>query len=145
MIQISELEKGHLERLLPLLEAYIREIGEGSLAEGSAGRIGEAIDNGKISFFVAEEDENLVGMCSLSIAFSTYSGGRPWGIFEDFYIVPERRKEGIASQLVTHVFREAAKKDCSSVTVGCCKGDVPMYEHLGFNVKLGYMLSRDVG
>jgi hypothetical protein len=48
VIQIHELGKGHLERLLPLLEAYIREIGEGSLAEGSAGRIGEAIDNGKI-------------------------------------------------------------------------------------------------
>jgi GNAT superfamily N-acetyltransferase len=145
MIQIHELERSHLEHLLPLLEAYIREIGEGSLAEGSAGRIGEAIDNGKISFFVAEEDGALVGMCSLSIAFSTYGGGRPWGIFEDFYIAPERRQEGIASKLVTYVFREAAKRGCSSVTVGSSKGDVPMYRHLGFNVHLGHMLSRDVG
>lgn len=145
MVEIHELEADHIEHLLPLLNAYIREIGEGTLAEGSAGRIGEAIDNGKISFFIAEEDEMLIGMCSLSIAFSTYAGGRPWGVFEDFYVVPERRKEGIASKLVTHVFREAEERGCSSVIVGCCKGDVPMYQHLGFDIKLGYMLARDIG
>lgn len=145
VVEIYELESSRLERLMPLLEAYIREIGEGTLVEGNAERIGEAMDNGKISFFVAEEDEMLVGMCSLSIAFSTYRGGRPWGVFEDFYIAPEKRKEGIASKLVAHTFREAAKRDCSSVIVGCCKGDVPMYQHLGFDIRLGYMLAKDVG
>lgn len=35
MVEIRELEGGHIDRLLPLLKAYIHEIGEGPLAEDS--------------------------------------------------------------------------------------------------------------
>lgn len=142
MIKIRELEQGHFERLLPLLNAYMQEIGEAPLDKDGADRIREAIRNGRISFFVAQERGTPVGMCSLSTAFSTFAGGREMGVFEDFYIIPEKRKQGIAMMLAEYVFGEAKKRDCSSVIVGCCRADVPMYRHLGFTLNLGHMLSR---
>ena len=141
-IKIRELEAGRFERILPLLNAYRREIGEKPLDKDGANRIREAIGNGRISFFVAEETGTPVGTCSLSTAFSTFAGGREMGVFEDFYVIPEKRKQGIAGMLAESVFGEATRRDCSSVIVGCCKADVPMYQHLGFTLILGHMLSR---
>jgi GNAT superfamily N-acetyltransferase len=142
VIKICELEAGRFERILPLLNAYMREIGEAPLDKDGANRIREAIRSGRISFFVAEEKGTPVGMCSLSTAFSTFAGGREMGVFEDFYVIPERRKQGIAGMLTEYVFGEAKKRSCSSVIVGCCRTDVPMYQHLGFSLNLGHMLSR---
>jgi GNAT superfamily N-acetyltransferase len=142
MIKIRELEEGRFERILPLLNAYKQEIGEAPLDKDGANRIREAIRNGRISFFVAQERGTPVGMCSLSTAFSTFAGGRDMGVFEDFYVLPEKRKQGIAGMLAEYVFGEAKKRNCSSVIVGCCRTDVPMYEHLGFTLNLGHMLSR---
>ena len=142
MIEIRELEPGHFERILPLLNAFKQEIGEAPQDLDGTNRIREAIRNGRISFFVAHEGETPVGICSLSTAFSTFAGGREMGVFEDFYVIPEKRKQGIAVMLAEHVFGEAKKRNCSSVIVGCCKTDVPMYQHLGFTLNLGHMLSR---
>ena len=99
MIEIRELEPGHFERILPLLNAYKQEIGEAPQDKDGANRIREAIRNGRISFFVAQEGETPVGMCSLSTAFSTFAGGKDMGVFEDFYVIPEKRKQGIAMML----------------------------------------------
>jgi GNAT superfamily N-acetyltransferase len=142
MIEIREWEAGRLERLWPLLNAYMREINEAPLDADGVNRIREAIRSGRISFFVAQDSGTPVGMCSLSTAFSTFAGGKEMGVFEDFYVIPERRKQGIAGMLAEHVFGEAKKRDCSSVIVGCCRADVPMYRHLGFSLHLGHMLSR---
>jgi GNAT superfamily N-acetyltransferase len=141
-IQIRELEAGRFERIRPLMEAYLHEIGEAPLDEDGAVRIREAIGKGRISFFVAQERGTPVGMCSLSTAFSTFAGGKEMGVFEDFYVVPGKRKQGIATMLAQHAFAEAKERDCSSVIVGCCRADVPMYRHLGFTLHLGHMLSR---
>jgi len=142
LIEIRELETGHFERILPLLDAYKQEIGEAPQDQDGTNRIREAIRDGRISFFVAQEGDTPVGMCSLSTAFSTFAGGKDMGVFEDFYVIPEKRKQGIAVMLAEYVFGEAKKRNCSSVIVGCCKTDVPMYQHLGFTLILGHMLSR---
>ncbi len=47
------------------------------------------------------------------------------GVFEDFYVIPEKRKQGIAAMLVEYAFGEAKKRNCSSVIVGCCKAMSP--------------------
>ena len=42
----------------------------------------------KIIFYIAEDEEDkIVGMCSLSLAFSTFNEGGAMGVFEDFFIV----------------------------------------------------------
>lgn len=141
MVVIREYEEADFESLVLLLNAYKREIGEVQLTEDDQNRIRQAIREGRIIFFVAVE-RRMIGMCSLSLAFSTFGGGRPCGVFEDFYIVPESRKTGIASRLTEYLFREARKRSCSSVIVGCSPSDVPMYRHLGFTTAIGQMLSK---
>jgi GNAT superfamily N-acetyltransferase len=80
-------------------------------------------------------------MCSVSLIYSTYAF-RDSGIFEDFYIVPEYRKRGMAKMLTSFVFEECRKAGLSSLLVGCSDADREMYGHLGFDVRLGQLLCR---
>ena len=144
MIEVREVPESRFDSLVPLLNAFKQEIGEAPLDERDEHGIREALCQGRISFFVAQDGERAVGICSLSMAFSTYAGGKRLGVFDDFYVVPDRRKQGIATLLTQRAFAGARSSGCSSVIVGSSRGDVPMYEHLGFTVRLGYMLAKDL-
>ena len=86
--------------------------------------------------------EMAVGICSLTIGFSTYRAA-PFGVMEDFYIVPEMRQKGVARLLIDHVLADARQKGCRSVMLGCSTDDMPMYKHLGFKT-IGNMMARDL-
>lgn len=125
-----------------LLDGFLSEIGESPLDAPARDRIAAAIVDGRIAFFGARVDGELVGICSLTTAYSTFAGGAPMGILEDVYVVPERRRTGVARALVERVFEEARRLDCASVVVGCAESDVPLYRELGFALRLGAMLSN---
>ena len=61
-------------------------------------------------------------------------------MFEDFYIRPEYRHQGIARALARFAFAESG---VSSLTVGCADCDLPMYRSLGFTVPLGNLLAYE--
>lgn len=60
------------------------------------------------------------------------------GVFEDFYIQPEYRHQGIAQKLVSYAYEQSG---VSSLTVGCADCDVQMYQAIGFKISLGNMLA----
>ncbi len=62
-------------------------------------------------------------------------------MFEDFYILPAYRHQGIARKLVQFA---AAESGVRSLTVGCADCDVDLYTALGFRIPLGNMLSYDL-
>ena len=137
-IEILRVER--FDKIIPLIQDYKESIGEEYLKENQLSELKRAISDNRISFFVAIQDEDVVGMCSISTIFSTYKC-EAIGIFEDFYIKSECRRKGIARALTQHVFREMRAKNINSVWVGCADVDVEMYTHIGFDIKLGNLLT----
>lgn len=123
--------------LVPLQTAYKREIGEDAPSDEDLARLRDAIARGDILFFACRDSDKLVGCCSVSPTFSTFNYARG-GVFEDFFILPEYRRKGIARQLVQFAFAESG---VASLTVGCADCDVGMYNALGFSIPLGNMLA----
>ena len=115
---------------------FLQEIGEAPSTTIKQERLAQAILSGKITFFMAKRGAQAVGMCSVSRSFSTFSC-TDIGVFDDFYIEPLFRKQGIARKLA-----EAAQSWCSaeglaSLTVTCAPCDEGMYRSLGFGTHLG--------
>ena len=79
----------------------------------------------------------MIGCCSVTVGFSTFDYAAS-GVFEDFYIRPEYRHQGIARKLVQYAYQESG---VNSLTVGCADCDVAMYRSLGFGISLGNLLA----
>ena len=125
--------------LWELHTAYKAEIGEYSPTENDCNKLQTAIKDGSILFFGAFVDDRLVGCCSVTVGFSTFNYEKS-GVFEDFYILPEYRRRGIARELVRFAFENSGV--CSMI-VGCADCDIAMYNALGFSVRLGNMLAYE--
>lgn len=126
-----------LDTLWDLQKWYKAEIGEAAPSEEDRARLREAIIRRQILFYGAWSGDELAGCCSVTVGFSTFDY-RPCGTFEDFYIKPEYRHQGIARELVRFAYRESG---VSSMTVGCTDCDAQMYHALGFTVRLGNLLA----
>lgn len=122
--------------LVTMLNLYKQDIGEENVVDEQVERLKEAIETKQIEFFIIKDEEEIVGMCSITIGFSTFTFMK-MGIFEDFFIKKEYRKKGLASMLTSYVFEEMKRREIKSVWVGCSNSDIEMYNHLGFDFKLG--------
>ncbi|MBQ5960595.1 MAG: GNAT family N-acetyltransferase [Firmicutes bacterium] len=129
-----------INALWDLQKCYKAEIGEDEPCAEDKTSLAKAMADNKITFYGAWEENRLIGCCSVTIGFSTFNY-HPSGVFEDFYILPGYRHQGIARQLVQFAYRESG---VSSLTVGCADCDVPMYETLGFTIPLGNLLALDI-
>ena len=128
------------KKIKPLLNDYKSSIHEEQLTECQFEELRNALENKKIMFYVATVKDEMVAMCSITTAFSTYKC-KDMGIFEDFYIKPSYRGKGIASHLIQFVIAEMEKMNINAIWVGCADIDVGMYKHLGFNISLGNLLA----
>ena len=126
-----------IEELWKLQKLYKSEIGEEAPDNACFERLKKAVEEGKILFFGAFDGEKLIGCCSVTLGFSTFTYSSS-GVFEDFYILPEYRHRGVARALVNCAYKESG---VSSLTVGCADCDLEMYGSLGFSVKLGNLLA----
>ena len=127
-------------QLKRLENGFLKEIGESVLSDERQRKLSDAIQTGKIVFFVAKRGYRVVGMCSVSRCFSTFSCDDV-GIFDDFYIEPVFRKKGIARKLVQFVAAWCKSNGISSLTVCCAPCDELMYQSLGFDSSLGKTLA----
>lgn len=126
--------------LVTLLNLYKQDIGEENVVDEQVERLKEAIESKQIEFFIIKDEEQIVGMCSITIGFSTFNFMK-LGIFEDFFIKKEYRKKGLASILTSYVFEEMKRRKIESVWVGCSDSDIEMYNHLGFDIELGNLFT----
>lgn len=123
-------------QLWKLENGYLAEIGEATLDEEKQSRLLQAIQEERIAFFAAYRKTRMVGMCSVSRAFSTFACADN-GVFEDFYVEPVFRKQGIARQLASAA-QDHCKANClASLAVTCAPCDEAMYRALGFDIPLG--------
>ena len=128
-----------MDMLWELQRAYKAEIEENKPAERDKERLKDAVNRNLIQFYGAWDEGILAGVCSVTVGFSTFQYAAS-GVFEDFYIRPPYRHKGIARELVKFA---RAESGVSSLTVGCADCDMPMYESLGFSVRLGNLLAFD--
>lgn len=123
-------------RLPELENSYLAEIGEPPLSADGLERLKRAIREEKITFFLAKQGAQVVGMCSVAPGFSTFSCGEV-GMFDDFYVEPVFRKQGVARRLASAAQSWCAARGVASLTVCCAPCDEEMYRALGFDQPLG--------
>ncbi len=133
----SRIDASQIDQLWELQKAYKAEIGEEQPGEQDRSRLVTAMEKGQIVFYGAWDGSHLAGCCSITVGFSTFDYA-PSGTFEDFYIRPEYRHQGIARKLVLYAYQESG---VSSLTVGCADCDAEMYHSLGFCISLGNLLA----
>lgn len=138
-MDFSRMDASQIDSLWELQKAYKAEIGEDEPGGPERSRLAAAMEKGQILFYGAWDGAGLIGCCSITVGFSTFNYA-PSGVFEDFYIRPAYRHQGIARRLVTYARRESGVR---SLTVGCADCDVRMYQALGFTVPLGNLLAFD--
>ena len=128
-------------QLLKLMNGYLSEIGEECQSEDKQERLRAAIRAGEITFFAAKRGYRMVGMCSVSTAFSTFNCGKV-AVFDDFYVEPVFRGQGIARMLVQAAMDWCREQRIGSLTVTCASCDEEMYRGLGFDLSLGRTYAR---
>ena len=129
------------EELLHLESGYLREIGEQPLTEEQQAQLFQAIQESRITFFLAKFEKQTVGICSVARHFSTFAC-TDTGVFEDFYVEPAFRKKGIARMLAQAAQSWSYEQGLSSLTVCCAPCDVQMYQVLGFDTHLGHTYAK---
>ena len=128
-------------QLQKLENGFLKEIGEGPATEEKQEQLTQAIQDGKITFFIAKRGYRSVGMCSVARCFSTFSCS-DIGLFDDFYIEPVFRKKGVARKLTLAAQKWSNENGLASLTVTCAPCDEEMYRQLGFDTTLGVTLAR---
>lgn len=119
-----------------LQNGFLKEIREEIADDAKTKRLIEAVKAKKIIFFLAKRGYRVVGMCSVTISFSTFAC-KDIGTFDDFFIEPVFRKQGIAKKLAETAFMWCRENEISSVAVCCSPCDEDMYRHIGFDIPLG--------
>lgn len=127
------LSEENMAELQELQTAYKAEIGEDCPTGEDFASLRRAIQSGQILFYGCAAEGRLVACCSVSPTFSTFNY-QTGGVFEDFFILPAYRHQGIARKLVRFAWQESG---VSSLTVGCADCDAEMYKALGFSLRLG--------
>ena len=135
-----KLEVREIQALIKILNLYKEEIGELPLSQEASHNLYQAIEKQAIIFFIAWHEDKMIGTCSISPCFSTYEC-KPMAVFEDFYILPNYRKQGFGKKLVDHAIFESRARGITSIWVGACDDDLDMYKKLGFDLKLGNLLA----
>lgn len=139
-MEFRKIRSSEIDALWKLHKYYKAEIGEDELDPTAKDRLETAIGKGSIEFYGAWESVGLIGCCSVTVGFSTFDY-MPNGVFEDFYIRPEYRHQGLARRLVEFAHGQSG---VSSLTVGCADYDVEMYRSLGFSISLGNLLAKNL-
>ena len=136
-MEYSRINASQIDQLWELQKAYKAEIEEDPPGEQDRFKLINAVEKGQIVFYGVWSGNILIGCCSVTVGFSTFDYASS-GVFEDFYIRPMYRHQGIARKLVQYAYQESG---VSSLTVGCADFDVEMYHSLGFRIPLGNLLA----
>ena len=127
-------------QLRRLENGFLREIGEERMDDARFDRLLSAMRDRRIQFFFAKTGMQAVGMASVVRSFFTFPCADV-GVFDDFYVLPAFRGQGIARMLVRAARDWCAENGLACLNVCCAPCDEAMYSSLGFGAKLGIGLS----
>ena len=139
MVIYEKLQQEDFEIIVPLVQLFKSSVNEKQLSEQQLGALKSAVVDGGIEFYLVKQQDDIVGMCSVSFIFSTYAC-ETVGVFDDFYLLENRRGRGISRGFVAFVIEELGRRGVSSVWAGT-KNNSEQYRSLGFDIPMGSMLA----
>ena len=88
-----------------------------SRSESGLNTFRKLVDNTeKGTILVAEEDNNVVGVITLSYPVAIRCGGR-YALIEEFIVSEQMRGKGVGGKLLEAAIREATSKNCYEIQV----------------------------
>ena len=93
--------KEHLPHITGLLEALYTELGEerASLSFLTETLIGQMTDSGQTVIYLAMDQEEAVGLMTLTESQAIYAGGK-FGIIDEMYVLPSFRSSAIGQAMI---------------------------------------------
>lgn len=133
-------DKKDYRTLSVLLNGFKATMGEPALTHRQWATLHTAVDEDQIAYYIALYEGKAVGLCSLSLIFSSGQCA-PYGVFSDFYVRPEAHSSGAAQALVTYARSCVRQAGGHALTVTCVSAHAETYRNLGFREPLGAALS----
>ena len=90
-------------------------------------------------FVYMDENENILGMCSIMIEQKIIHGGKCVGHIEDLVVDKSARHNGVASKLLAHVISYGKQFNCYKLLLNCTNEVMPFYIKNGFEQKTNGM------
>ena len=130
---------GNRNDLTGILELY-KQLGN---SNGSSFNINEAnkiwddnIENNNIKYFIAEEEEKILGSLYICIIPNLSNNGKSIGFIENVIIDEKYRNKGIGKKLIEMAIEYARENNCYKVSLqsGIKRTEAhKFYEKIGFN------------
>ena len=95
-------------------------------------------DNQNI-FVYMDENNNILGICSIMIEQKIIHGGKSVGHIEDLVVDKSVRHKGVASKLLDHVISYGKELKCYKLLLNCTNELVPFYIRNKFEKKTNGM------
>ena len=136
--------------LVPLIRALAEE--EGAIppdSESLEAVLVAMLTTGFSDFVVAERGPNedeVVGCIQINYRLSTWAAA-PYAYFEDFYLVPAARGQGIGTKLLDYACQRAEGKGCSAMHLDvrtANKAATRLYARYGFKMSDSTIWKRTV-
>ncbi|MFL5799455.1 MAG: GNAT family N-acetyltransferase [Actinomycetota bacterium] len=145
-VAIEEAGPGAVHAVTDLAERFFGEEAFELPSEGLESRVAQYVALEGQAVFLARGDEGPIGFATVASGFGLEYG--PVAELEDLYVVPERRRSGVARALVARVADWAADRGCSAVLVTVTpEGEAAhalgeFYARLGFRDRGRRLLER---
>lgn len=116
---------------LALLSQVFVEQGVGMPDTAAFDDLENAIKSGRVRYFMALEQDRVVGVVSLTFGFSTIRM-KPIALLGDLYVHPGHRGRGAAAALIMAAMDNAHRERCDYVTTQTAEGMEGIFERYGW-------------
>ena len=137
MMRYRELRKEDIEMLIRLRMSQLRE--EGGDGPDLAGALRDYyrshLSDGSFFALLAEEDGEIVGAGGMSVVEKPPYFGCPTGrigLLSGMYTRPDRRRRGIAREILARLTDAAREKGCGTVQITASEMGMKLYAAFGF-------------
>ncbi len=116
---------------LQLLSQVFVEQGVGMPDKEAFDALENAIKSGRVRYYMALEEDRVVGVVSLTFGFSTIKM-KPFALLGDLYVHPGHRGRGAAAALVMSAMDDAHRNGCDYMTTQTAEGMEGIFERYGW-------------
>lgn len=134
MIEYGIAEKKHLPMILELYKQLLPE--ENPIDIIAANNIWKEIENNKIKYFIALDENKVVSSCYLAIIPNLTRKGRSNGFIENVITDEKYRKKGIGKKLIEMAIEYGKQNNCYKIILQSGykrEGSHIFYEKCGFD------------